>query len=58
MSRRSHIRKRQRQKRRHQLRRKAELQLPSVRKFSTYDLIQEIERRSHVLAEVFSGSRS
>ena len=57
MSRRSRIRKRERQKRRHGQKQKLALQLPSVRKVSTYELIQELERRAHILAEVFAESQ-
>ena len=59
MSRKSRLkRRRERQKRRHEEKQKLalRLQLPSVRKISTFDLIQELERRAHILAEVFAES--
>jgi hypothetical protein len=57
MSRRSTLRRRrERQKKRHEQKQKLALQLPPVRRISTFELIQELERRAHVLAEVFAES--
>ena len=59
MSRRSTLkRRRERQKRRYEEKQKLalRLQLPPVRRISTFELIQELERRAHVLAEVFAES--
>lgn len=56
MSRRSTLRRRrERKKRRHE--QKVALQLPSVRKISTFELIQEVQRRTNILAEVFAESK-
>lgn len=56
MSRRSTLkRRRERQRRKHELKKMA-LQLPPARKISTFELIQELERRAHILAEVFAES--
>jgi hypothetical protein len=59
MSRRSTLkRRRERQKRRHEQKQKLalRLQLPPVRKISTFELIQEVQRRANLLAEVFAES--
>jgi hypothetical protein len=59
MSRRSTLkRRRERQKRRHEQNQKLalRLQLPPVRKISTFELIQEVQRRANLLAEVFAES--
>jgi hypothetical protein len=59
MSRRSTLkRRRERQKRRHGQKQKLalRLQLPPVRKISTFELIQEVQRRANLLAEVFAES--
>ena len=58
MSRRSTLRhRRERKRRKHDQRQKQALQLPSVRKISTFELIQEVQRRANLLAEVFAESQ-
>lgn len=57
MSRRSTLKRRRERKRRKHEQRKLALQLPPVRKVSTYDLIQELQRRSHILGEIFAESQ-
>jgi len=55
MSRRSTLkRRRERQRRKYQQKKKLALQLP--RKISTAALIEELQRRSQILAEIFGGS--
>jgi hypothetical protein len=56
MSRRSTLKRRRERKRRKHEQKKLALQLPPVRKISTFELIQELERRAHILAEVFAES--
>ena len=57
MTRRSRIRKRERQRKKveQQKLQKLALQLPALRKISTAELSAEIERRSLALADIFEG---
>jgi hypothetical protein len=60
MSRRSNQRKRERQKLRHKLNPisgapQADVQVPDVRRVSTAQLFEEIERRTKALDAIFSG---
>jgi hypothetical protein len=52
MSRRSKNRRRRERKRKKYENKKLALQLPPVRKVSTFELIQALERRTHIIAEV------
>jgi hypothetical protein len=57
MSRRSTLKRRRERKRRKYAAQQKALQLPPVRKISTFELIQELERRSDILADVFAESQ-
>ena len=54
MTRRSRIRKRERQRKKVE-QQKLAIQIPVLRKASTAELFAEIERRSQALADIFEG---
>jgi hypothetical protein len=54
MSRRSTLKRRRARQRRKHEQEKLALRLPQVRKVSTFELIQELERRTHILAEALA----
>jgi hypothetical protein len=56
VSRRSKNRRRRQRKRKKYEQKKLALQLPPVRKVLTFELIQELERRKHIIAEVLGES--
>jgi hypothetical protein len=56
MSRRSKNRRRRERNRKKYEKKKLTLQLPPVKRVSTFELIQELERRKHIIAEVLGES--